>query len=344
MQRRFIAFMILILLLCLSGVSHAHLNAQSSPNFVREIQWSPNGSLIAAAYNGGSIEIRNSTTNQVIRVLDGGVFPVFAWNPVQNNQLAFASSTIPPVIMDVVSGQQLLSIPYPRPIVSVAWSPDGSLLAAGDTSHGGGMAAYGTIKIWNTTTGEMVHDFSNGGRSVTALEWNADGTRLIAEGTDGNASRLAVWDIASEMLIESLNGPQLVDEYGYEYDESISLGKWSPDGTRLFSVEGLTLQIRDTVTFQTLVSTRFLDFVNDVDWSYNGDYLAIASSGEIQILNSLTLSLISTVAMSTADPVHAVDWHPTRLTLAYGYGDLIRITTPSVTAADTPTPVPSSTP
>src|SRR4051812_45897213 len=73
-----------------------------------------------------------------------------------------------------------------RPINSVAWSPDGLMLALG--------CADETVRLHAARTGELVRDLSGQGGPVNSVAWSPDG-RVLASGSADGAIRL--WDAAT---------------------------------------------------------------------------------------------------------------------------------------------------
>lgn len=70
-------------------------------------------------------------------------------------------------------------------ITSLAFSPDGTLLAGGD--------AYGDIHLWDVVTGKQLVTLEGHRDDVTGLQFSADGTRLYSASYDGT---VRVWEIA----------------------------------------------------------------------------------------------------------------------------------------------------
>lgn len=80
------------------------------------------------------------------------------------------------------------------PVCSMAFSPDGSLLATGD---GGGR-----IVIWRMADQQPILTIQASTSWVIALDFSQTGQQLVSEET----SSLRVWDVASGQLIKTLNG------------------------------------------------------------------------------------------------------------------------------------------
>ncbi len=123
------------------------------------------------------------------------------------------------------------------PVLSIAFSPDGSTLATGD--------GEGAIKLWNTQTGaglrtlgdQLTQTLKNSG--IQSLTFSADGKILAAARvlrpdteTDPDAvlkSELTIWDVASGKLVRTLG----------EIDIDVKAIALSPAG-RLLASGGLS--------------------------------------------------------------------------------------------------------
>ena len=62
-------------------------------------------------------------------------------------------------------------------VTSLAYSPDGSLLAAGDVSP---VWSYGTVAVWDVATGRMLWKVRNRQAGVNSVAFSPDGTKLAA--------------------------------------------------------------------------------------------------------------------------------------------------------------------
>jgi len=80
---------------------------------------------------------------------------------------------------------------YEQAFTAVAYSSDTRRLAGGDLS--------GTVRIWNTASGDEVAHFSSGGATVYALAF-LSGDRELAVASD----RARIWNVAESKLLRTL--------------------------------------------------------------------------------------------------------------------------------------------
>src|SRR6266516_5293554 len=102
-----------------------HLAWQGHIDTVLSIAFSPDERLLASGSTDGSVKLWDVESNALL------------WSGGQTKStlcLAFSPEG------DLHSGTPLQTLPHPSPIFSVAWSPDGRLLASGDIEGG--------IRLW----------------------------------------------------------------------------------------------------------------------------------------------------------------------------------------------------
>lgn len=158
------------------------------------------------------------------------------------------------------SGQPLLTLSGPPDDAgySVAFSPDGKLLATSWTSQ---------VVVWDAATGERLFSLPGEvvGMAVDRLDFNPDGTRLAVANMDGLPK---VWDLITHAEIYSLRGhAQICDAIAF-----------SPDGKRLATgdLAGI-VKIWDAVTGQELATLEPGGMVHSVAFSPDGERVASAS-------------------------------------------------------------------
>lgn len=85
-------------------------------------------------------------------------------------------------------------------VSSVAWSPDGMMIAVGKgTDSCESDPNLYTIQILDAVTQEVIRSLSGSTCAITSIDWSPDGTKLAASSLDGIGTR--VWDVLSSQLL-----------------------------------------------------------------------------------------------------------------------------------------------
>lgn len=242
-------------------------------------------------------------------------------------------------IWDAATGQPAMELPAGSradlSADSVAFSPDGRLLAAG---YGGGQdVSY--IELWDIERRERIAvlpgstaipgfttDENSG--AIPGLAFSPDGKHLVAafgslslmsKGDTGNFP-LLVYDVANQQVVRRLEGHR-------NYCMAVA---FSRDGSRMASAsQDGTARIWDTGTWRELQVLHNPDTaseagqrrVYDVAFSPNGALLAIASAEGNVILFDVASGAVLQKLRGHANAVHGVAFAPDGLTLASGSPD-----------------------
>ena len=121
-------------------------------------------------------------------------------------------------IWDVETGERLHDLHgrYDDHRFNLAFSPDGSLLAAAGSIEGG-------VDLWSTSTGERVRTLSGHRHSyVASTAFSADGTRLLEGGWDDTAN---LWDVNTGTILHTFVHGDLVNSVALSPD-----GAWALTG------------------------------------------------------------------------------------------------------------------
>ena len=127
------------------------------------------------------------------------------------------------------------------PVESLAWSPDGTILAAGYD---------GIVRLWDVTTAAptLKTTFRAQTEGVESLAWSPDGTRLAIGSSD-----VRLWEVQNTTLKTTLTG--YTGSQGYT--GSVTSCSLSADGTRLASAIWTdTLHLWDVTTATHIATLR----------------------------------------------------------------------------------------
>ena len=109
------------------------------------------------------------------------------------------------------------------PVKSVAFSPDGLILASLDEDIGGNMDDGDAIKLWEVETGKHIAILTDGTDFPGwAVAFSPDGTKLASGSWDFTVK---LWDVSMQKHIATFPG----------HIGRVSSVAFSPDGTKLAS-------------------------------------------------------------------------------------------------------------
>lgn len=84
---------------------------------------------------------------------------------------------------------------HPKETWSVAFSPDGRLLATGSDDE--------SVRLWNLASGEMLHEFKGHEATVAKVAFSPQGNLLASAGFD---QTIRIWDVAARRHTRTLTG------------------------------------------------------------------------------------------------------------------------------------------
>jgi WD40 repeat protein len=187
-------------------------------------EWSPDGSLLAAATSEGVeiFQVREGKRSRTIKVhgplLDGP--GMLTWSP-DSSLLATREEAQRISLWDVKSGRLVSEIPSRPDEISdhdeVSFDPDGYLFAE----------AGAPVRLWNVRSGRIVRTLDGNEVAATALAFSPDGGLLATGGEDG---RVRLWRVNDGELLKTYS------MHRYRgYPSSVDVIEFSPDGRRIVS-------------------------------------------------------------------------------------------------------------
>jgi WD40 repeat protein len=248
------------------------------PAAVRSVTFSPDGRRIASGGVDGSLRIWDSATGNVRLTLPGhqGVVVDLAYSAdgrrlaTATFELAFGKGEVK--VWDLDTGNELLSL---AGTICVAFSPDGSRLAAGSLD----LFEASLVKIWDATPLAEVAALAGHAGSVRSLAASGDG-RYVATASDDATVR--VWDVVK-------GGPSRLTLRGHA--GQVWAVAFSPDGKRLVS-GGVdkTVRVWDVAEGKEVHCLQgHAEEVRCVAFSPDGKHLAAGDhAGIVRIWDALT--------------------------------------------------------
>ncbi len=314
-----------------------HVTALPDSRGVVSLAFSPDGRRLAA---GGIFpdtgKLWDMTTGEPLNVFpDGGS----AINRVALSETVLAAVQENTVIVLDYDGNIVFSQPGDfAPILSLAFSPDGTVLAVAGGAEERQPADF-AIRLWDASTGEAIRQLVGHTAPVLSLAFSPDGTLLASASADDT---IRLWDAADGTEAGVLEG----------HEQAVGDVAFSPDGMLLASVSfdnTVRLWDMESQTEQAVFEEVTPGVVLSVAFSPDGSLLASTGLDGVRLWNVATQESQGLISSQTV--VNSLAFKPDGTLLAFASADLVGLwgvtgqpITPAPSGTATPTPSIAPTP
>jgi WD40 repeat protein len=280
--------------------------------------------LMKGGKDGAVIVPGKGEQSRLIQMLEGKVQPrmPFGTDPLPASDIATLKAWIDtgaqgPAAGEAASALTPLAIPDIKPtapavspVVSLKFSPDGSILAAG---------GYKQVRMIDASTGKLIQTLEGHADYVRSIVFSPDGKRLVAGGgLPQQWGEIKVWDVASRKLLKTMRG----------HNDCIYSVAVSPDGKLVASGSyDKTIKLWDAQTGQELKTLLdHIDAVFAVAFSSDGKLLASGSQDRtVKIWNVASGERLYTLS-DALDGITSIAFSPSgELLAAAGYDKSIHL-------------------
>ena len=183
--------------------------------FVRAIAYDADGDRLLSRSVDGTIRLWDVATGQQLVVLEGidDNNDSIAVDP-RSGQFAYGSTDGAIHVCAIDDGRTLRTLRWSASIQSLAFSPDGRLLAAGTLE--------GNIVLWLRDDDAPPTTLSDPDSLITSFAFAPDGTRIVSGSAKGS---VRLWDVERHELLMTLRG----------HADQVTAVAFSPEGDRIAS-------------------------------------------------------------------------------------------------------------
>ena len=284
------------------------------------ISFSPDGKMLAWADRLWAVDIGQQLDipldNKLFEIVfspDGKILAGTGINTVERTRagvVKFYEVETGRIINTLTATQQTNWNKSSKRVSSIAFSPDGRLLASGSADDG-------TIRLWDVETGQNTATFPvkpETGSSMLCVAFSPDGAKLAV----GSGAGLKLLEVSTGEHIYTL---QHIDIGELEFPAYIFSVAFSPDGTKLASASWDGVKLWDVETGQNLATLRgHTRTVESVAFSPDGLTCAANSVGGIQMWEVATRRTLITFG-GPPNFVTSFAYSPDGMRLATGTAD-----------------------
>jgi WD40 repeat protein len=281
--------------------------------------------LLQGGTHGPAVVPRQSADSRMIQMLEGKIQPrmPFGQDPLKAEDIAAIKAWIDAGAKGAASGVNVVLIaptpvipdmkplvPVVSPVGSIAYSPEGKLLAVG---------GYKEVRLMNPANGKVLATLGGHAGLVRALAFSPDGKWLAASG--GLAQRsgeIRIWDVETHQLLRTMEG----------HNDCIYSVAVSPDGKTIASgsYDKLIKLWDENSGKETRTLKDHIDAVFAVAFSPDGKWLASgAQDRTVKIWDVASGKRLYTLS-DALDGITTIAFHPSGQQIAAaGHDKVIRV-------------------
>lgn len=153
--------------------------------------WDARSGQLICSWPSGTVEVHTMALHPNEEVLAVGTYEgtIHLWNIRNDGEAILQGDSDAPTLIDTLTADAGI------PVLSLAFSPDGTMLASGTKS--------GLITMWDVATRTCLHSFQGHKMEVRSLIFGQD-SRLLYSGGGGGPSSIRIWDTANGELLHGI--------------------------------------------------------------------------------------------------------------------------------------------
>jgi WD40 repeat protein len=182
---------------------------QAGGGTVNAATFSPDGSLVATASDGGGVRLFRSGSHVLVRAFKVGAPESVVFSP-DGRKLLAASGDGRALVWDTSSGMLLQTLPHGGPVLDAVFAGGGALVVTGSADK--------SLRIWDAGSGRLLRTVT-GTRAVRTLAVSHDGSLVAAVAPGDPVAR--VYSLPSGDLVASLTQQAEVTDAAFSPSDAL---------------------------------------------------------------------------------------------------------------------------